>query len=55
MSRSTERIVYFRIYLSILFLQFDTFVREHVRHKPLLLKYSMRLELQTQMSSSFIE
>ena len=50
MIRSTKRTVFFRMYLFFcsyirVCFQLDTFVREHVWHKALLMWYSMRLEL----------
>ena len=49
MSSNTRRFVSFRIYLLYSYLrvrfQIVSFVREHIRHKALLMGYSMRLEL----------
>ena len=49
MSRSTKRFVFFRInlfcsYIRVCF-QLVAFVREHIWQKPLLIEYSVRLEL----------
>ena len=44
-----KRFVFFRIYLFCFYIrvcfQLDAFVREQVRHKALLMGYSLRLEL----------